>query len=245
MRLGGVKLAANGSTAAILLNAGAGQADLTGSTEWDADRGWRPLGGFAKRAMDVAVALISIVLLAPLLLVVALLIRIFLGPKILFSHHRVGFEGKNFACYKFRTMAVDADQILERHLASDPRAAEEWEKTRKLRKDPRVTCLGNVLRKSSLDELPQLWNVLRGDMSLVGPRPIVRDELDRYGSYRREYLKSRPGLTGIWQTSGRSRVDYCRRVALDRYYVRRWSLWLDLLLLLKTVPAAVKFDDAA
>ena len=210
-------------------------------------RGWhkRPLGGHAKRAFDLAVAVAMLVVTAPIMLMVAALIRVSMGGPVIFAQRRIGFNGQSFVCYKFRTMASDAEALLERHLASDPEAAREWRETQKLANDPRVGCLGRVLRKSSLDELPQLFNVLRGDMSLVGPRPVVPDELRRYGRYAIVYAKARPGLTGMWQTSGRNRVSYRARVARDRYYVRNWSLWLDFVLLLKTIPAVLKFDQTA
>jgi exopolysaccharide production protein ExoY len=204
-----------------------------------------PLGGFPKRALDILVALMAVILLAPIILIVSALIRFFLGAPIVFGHARIGFNGKAFVCYKFRTMVVNADEVLEQHLLADPRAAREWRTSRKLLNDPRVTCLGKILRKSSLDELPQLFNILRGDMSLVGPRPIVADELEFYGQDVRHYLKTRPGLTGIWQTNGRSRLSYATRVACDRYYVRHWSMWLDVVALIKTLPAILNFDETA
>lgn len=205
----------------------------------------QPLGGTIKRVIDVAVALIALVVMAPAMLVIAGLVRLTMGGPAIFAHHRLGFDGKGFVCFKFRTMAVNADEILARHLKSNAQAAEEWRCTRKLVNDPRVGCVGRVLRKSSLDELPQIFNILRGDMSVVGPRPIVAEEVKRYGRYAREYFMARPGLTGIWQASGRNRLSYARRVALDRYYVRHWSIRLDLMLILKTVPAILNTDQTA
>ena len=204
-----------------------------------------PLGGFAKRALDVVLASVALLLLAPLMLTVGVLIRIFLGGPVVFSQERVGFRGRIFTCYKFRTMIVDAKAVLERHLAENPEAAREWKETRKLRDDPRITCLGRVLRKSSIDELPQLFNVLRGDMSLVGPRPVVAEELQYYGRCLRHYLKARPGLTGVWQTGGRTQLSYQQRVVCDSFYVRNWSTRLDLAMLAKTLPALLSFDEAA
>jgi exopolysaccharide production protein ExoY len=142
-------------------------------------------------------------------------------------------------------MAGNARELLERHLAENPDAAREWQATHKLSNDPRVTALGRFLRKSSLDELPQLLNVLNGDMSLIGPRPIVPDEMARYGRHLQAYLCARPGITGVWQTNGRSSVSYRTRVACDRCYAQRWSLRLDLKLLLKTIPAVLKFDQTS
>jgi exopolysaccharide production protein ExoY len=204
-----------------------------------------PIGGFPKRAIDIALSLTALILLVPIMLMIAALIRVAMGGPIIFRHDRIGLNGRMFRCYKFRSMVVDADEVLVRYLASNPDAAAEWRKRQKLQHDPRVGCLGRALRKSSLDELPQLYNVLRGDMSLIGPRPVVPDELERYGVYAAECLSTRPGVTGMWQVSGRSSVDYSTRVALDRYYVRRWSLWLDLALLIKTIPALLNIEDAA
>ena len=205
----------------------------------------QPLGGFTKRLLDFVLATAILIVAAPIMLVVAALIRVIMGGPVLFSQQRLGFNGRVFICYKFRSMAVDAGELLRRHLAADPEAAREWAETQKLRNDPRIGWLGHVLRKSSLDELPQLFNVLRGDMSLVGPRPIVIDEIWRYGRHAHIYFRARPGLTGMWQTSGRNRVSYAIRVARDCYYVRKWSLWLDLVLLVKTVPAVLNFDQTA
>ncbi|WP_370051252.1 sugar transferase [Sinorhizobium fredii] len=204
-----------------------------------------PLGSWRKRALDLTVASVAIVLAMPLMLVVALLIAVIIGRPILFVHPRIGFNGRSFDCYKFRTMVENADQVLEAYLARNPEAAEEWRETQKLKHDPRVTFLGQILRKSSLDELPQLFNVLRGEMSCVGPRPIVADELLRYGSTAEEYLKTRPGLTGLWQISGRNDVDYARRVVLDAQYVRNWSILADLGILVRTALAVMRFHQAS
>jgi exopolysaccharide production protein ExoY len=198
-----------------------------------------------KRIVDILGASIALLLLAPIMITVAGLIRLLIGKPIIFAQERVGFDGSTFVCYKFRTMVRDAGEVLDQHLLADPNAADEWRRTRKLRNDPRVTCLGNVLRKSSLDELPQLFNVLRGDMSLVGPRPVLPDEIARYGHHARAYLRARPGLTGMWQANGRSSVGYVGRVARDCYYARHWSLALDLVLLVKTIPALLNFDNTA
>jgi exopolysaccharide production protein ExoY len=182
----------------------------------------QPLGGFTKRLLDIVLATAILIVAAPIMLAVAALIRVIMGGPVLFSQQRLGFNGRVFICYKFRSMAVDAGEQLRRHLTADPEAAREWVETQKLRSDPRIGWLGRVLRKSSLDELPQLFNVLRGDMSLVGPRPIVIDELWRYGRHAHAYFRARPGLTGMRQTSGRNRVSYAIRVARDCYYVRKW-----------------------
>lgn len=208
----------------------------------DADQ---PLGGRKKRALDIAIAGIAMLLLSPLMVVIAVLIKVTMGSPIIYAHPRIGHNGRRFRCFKFRTMVQCPDEVLEQILASDPDAAREWREKQKLRNDPRVTIVGSILRISSLDELPQLINVLRGEMSCVGPRPIVAAELDRYGVDAQEYLRSRPGITGLWQVSGRSDTSYGMRVALDCEYVRSWSIWLDLKILLKTLPAVLRLRQAA
>lgn len=156
------------------------------------------------------------------------------GP-ILYGHDRIGYKGRRFKCLKFRSMVPNGDVVLAEHLANNPAARAEWDATQKLRDDPRITPLGRFLRTTSLDELPQLWNVIRGDMSLVGPRPIVHSEMVRYGNRIEAYTCARPGITGLWQVSGRSDVDYGRRVQLDSHYVSTWSLPGDVVILLRTV----------
>jgi exopolysaccharide production protein ExoY len=205
----------------------------------------RPLGGSGKRAMDIVIASVAIILLSPLLLMTMALIKVMMGGPVIFAHRRIGFNGRPFRCYKLRTMIDGAEESLNGHLASDPQAAREWREVRKLKDDPRITPLGQILRKSSLDELPQLFNILRGDMSCVGPRPIVADELPRYGPHAEEYMQARPGLTGLWQVSGRNSLDYSRRVALDCYYIHNWSVWTDLVIMSKTAFAMANTDDAA
>jgi len=198
----------------------------------------RPIGGVIKRGMDVAGALCGLVILAPLLVLISLLVRFSNGGgPVFYGHRRIGCGGRSFACYKFRTMAVDGDTLLKAHLQANPAARIEWEATRKLKDDPRVTPVGVVLRKLSLDELPQLYNILVGDMSIVGPRPVVKDELKIYGTSASYYLRSRPGLTGLWQVSGRNDVSYERRVAFDRHYVENWSVMRDMVIIVRTVPA--------
>ncbi len=184
-------------------------------------------------------ALIALVALAPLLLIVWTLIYLQDGGPVLFRQQRVGYRGRTFTCLKFRTMAKDAEARLARLLAEDPVASEEWLRDQKLRRDPRVTRLGAILRKSSLDELPQLWNVLCGEMSLVGPRPIVPAEIARYGTRIRHYYAVKPGITGLWQVSGRNDVSYRRRVAMDCLYARRRGLALDGWLIILTIPAVL------
>jgi len=161
------------------------------------------------------------------------------GP-VLYGHVRIGKGGRSFRCLKFRSMVLDGDKVLSAHLAANPEAALEWEAVRKLKSDPRVTPLGRVLRKTSLDELPQLINVLKGEMSLVGPRPIVADEARHYGAAIRDYMAVRPGLTGLWQIGGRSDTSYAERVRLDQTYVQRRNLGLDLWILMRTVVVVLK-----
>lgn len=197
-----------------------------------------------KRALDIAGATALIVVLLPLLLSVSFLVRRGSPGPVIYGHERIGRNGRRFQCLKFRSMVVDSDRALARHLATSQAAREEWAETRKLRDDPRITPIGAVLRKLSIDELPQLWNVLIGDMSLVGPRPVVYDELEFYGRSARYYLRTRPGITGLWQVSGRSEMTYRRRVALDRTYVVRCGSFSDLLILLRTIPAVLKSRGA-
>jgi exopolysaccharide production protein ExoY len=206
------------------------------------DHAPRPLGGRSKRILDVVLALTALVLAAPIIAFISILIRATAKEPAIFSHTRVGFNGKPFACYKFRTMRPNSDQALAAYLSTNPDAAREWEQNRKLKHDPRVTPLGHVLRKSSLDELPQLLNVLRGEMSCVGPRPIVADELQRYGPYAGDYLQTRPGITGLWQVMGRDAIGYEGRVTMDSMYVRNWSVRADLAILVRTVFAVMRFD---
>ncbi|WP_449409515.1 sugar transferase [Methylobacterium komagatae] len=196
----------------------------------------RRLSVAAKRFIDVAVAGSALFLLLPLLIFVAVTVWMGDGKSPIFRHRRLGRGGRPFGCLKFRTMVVDAEAALVTHLADNAAARAEWAATQKLTNDPRVTALGRVLRKTSLDELPQLINVLRGDMSLVGPRPIVQAEVARYGSAFNTCFSVPPGVTGLWQVSGRSDTSYEERVALDLDYAARWSLRRDLVILFKTIP---------
>lgn len=196
-----------------------------------------------KRIFDTLVALILIVLLSPLLLFLGLLL-LGDGGKVIFSQKRVGKNGRAFNCFKFRTMALDAEDQLQLLLAQSPELKAQWDKDQKLKDDPRVSDLGSFLRRTSLDELPQLFNVLQGQMSLVGPRPIVEAELQRYGSEASYYLMVRPGMTGLWQVNGRSNLDYESRVYLDTWYVKNWSLWYDLVILIKTIRTVLSSKGA-
>ncbi len=192
-----------------------------------------------KRTMDFTLTIFIILALSPILLLIAYLARMDGGPA-LFAHSRVGRNGEAFKCLKFRTMVTNADKVLEKVLAEDPQARTEWETDFKLRNDPRITRIGRFLRKTSLDELPQLFNVLKGEMSLVGPRPIVRDEIYRYGAAFHHYARCRPGITGAWQVSGRNDVSYDARVRLDQNYARYWSASTDLAVLWKTIFVVVQ-----
>ncbi|SFT54236.1 undecaprenyl-phosphate galactose phosphotransferase [Selenomonas sp. GACV-9] len=192
-----------------------------------------------KRIFDLICTVSGGLLILPFLLIISVLVAIENKGTVIFAHRRIGKDGREFACYKFQTMIPNAQEKLEEYLAANPEARKEWEESFKLTNDPRVTRLGGFLRKTSLDELPQLWNVIKGDMSLVGPRPIVEKEIKRYGQYFREYSMVLPGITGMWQASGRSDTTYAERVAMDTWYVRNWSVWLDIMYLAKTFTAVI------
>ncbi|QDL94731.1 sugar transferase (plasmid) [Paroceanicella profunda] len=195
----------------------------------------RGTGGRLKRSFDILFSLALILLALPVFLIVPLMILVTDRAPVLFRHERVGRDGRPFACLKFRTMRREADEILARHLAECPAAMREWAEARKLRADPRILgAVGRFLRRTSLDELPQVFNVLRGDMSVVGPRPVVRDELQRYGVHAPLYLSVRPGLTGPWQVGGRNDTSYEQRVSMDADYVRSWSFVEDIRIVLRT-----------
>ncbi|MES1202949.1 MAG: sugar transferase, partial [Pseudomonadota bacterium] len=198
-----------------------------------------------KRVLDLMIAVLALTFLSPILLTVALMVKLSDGGPMFFGHRRAGRHGSEFRCWKFRSMAVNGDQILRRHFEEHPEALAEWRATQKLENDPRVTGIGWFLRATSIDELPQLFNVLLGEMSIVGPRPVPRVELnERYGKDRRYYLLVRPGITGLWQISGRSNTTYERRVALDREYATSWTFKKDVQIILKTIPAVLKADGA-
>ncbi|WP_200844712.1 MULTISPECIES: sugar transferase [unclassified Novosphingobium] len=191
------------------------------------------------RAFDLAVSALALLLFLPLLLLVALAVRLTSNGPVLFVQQRIGRDGKQFPCLKFRSMVVDARERLEALLSSSEEARQEWARDQKLRSDPRITPIGRILRKTSLDELPQLLNVLFGHMSVVGPRPIVEGEVARYGNRFGAYCSVRPGLTGLWQVSGRNEVSYDIRVRLDAFYALRKSLAYDFAICLRTVPAVL------
>ncbi|HCD5206874.1 TPA: sugar transferase, partial [Klebsiella pneumoniae] len=195
------------------------------------------------RIFDITASLGIIILLSPVLVYISLKVKKDGGPAI-YGHERVGKNGKPFKCLKFRSMVINSKEVLEEVLANDPEAKAEWDETFKLKNDPRITKIGQFLRRTSLDELPQLFNVVKGEMSLVGPRPIITAELERYNEQVDYYLLSKPGMTGLWQVSGRSDVDYNTRVYLDAWYVKNWSMWNDLAILFKTVGVVLKRDGA-
>lgn len=197
-----------------------------------------PMGKFMKRSMDILVSLIAMTILLPIMLIIATCLKLEgQGGSALYGGYRIGKNGKKFRCWKFRSMEPNSDHLLDALLENDPRARADWEEFRKLKQpDPRVTTLtAKIIRKTSLDELPQLWNVLKGDMSLVGPRPIIEEEVELFGDSIDQYMRVRPGITGLWQVSGRSDASFERRVYWDSWYVRNWSLWGDVVILIKTL----------
>jgi Undecaprenyl-phosphate galactose phosphotransferase WbaP len=197
-----------------------------------------------KRCWDILLVLVSMPVMLPILGAVSAVILLNSPGPVFYSHRRIRKNGAFFSMWKFRTMCVNSTEVLEEYLARHPAAHAEWSQTHKLRKDPRITPLGSFLRRYSLDELPQLWNVLMGQMSLVGPRPIVAAEVEKYGDRFESYCRVKPGLTGLWQVSGRSELSYDARVALDCEYVKRWSLTKDVMILLKTFASVVNQDGA-
>jgi len=189
--------------------------------------------------MDIVISAFAILILAPLFIVISILILIFDPGPIIFKHTRIGRAGQSFRCLKFRSMCVDADVRLKKLLESDEQARAEWARDHKLKDDPRISPIGRFLRKTSIDELPQLFNVLRGEMSIVGPRPIVAAEVPRYGRYFSVYCSVRPGITGLWQVSGRNDVSYRRRVAMDTVYCRSADVSLYIWIVIATVPSVL------
>ncbi len=197
------------------------------------------IGGTVKRAFDISLAVTILLALLPIMVIVAAIIWWHDGRSPFFAHRRLGHGGRFFHCLKFRSMVPNSSVVLTDLLMTDTHAAREWLETQKLRNDPRITPIGKLLRVSSLDELPQLLNVIIGDMSIVGPRPIVLAEVDRYGTDYQRYSACRPGITGLWQVSGRCDCSYVERVRLDVQYASRWSFWRDVMILLRTVPAVL------
>lgn len=203
-----------------------------------------PVERTVKRTLDIVGALMFFLVLGPVYLAVALWVRLSMGSPVHFWQVRLGEGGRRFHFYKFRSMVRDSDTVLDQFLSKNDMARTEWDTFQKLEKDPRITPLGHWIRKLSLDELPQFWNVLKGDMSLVGPRPCMERQRTLYGRGWDHYCAMRPGITGLWQVSGRNRLPYARRVELDAYYVDNWSLWLDVKILIKTVKVVVTGDGS-
>jgi Undecaprenyl-phosphate galactose phosphotransferase WbaP len=191
-------------------------------------------GRLTKSALDKTLAFCALIVLLPIFLVLILIVRRDGGPAF-YGQKRVGQDGREFKCWKFRSMIPNADIALKEHLEKFPEAREEYARDFKLKDDPRITRIGNVLRRSSIDELPQLYNVLKGEMSLVGPRPIVLAETEFYKDKLKYYLAVKPGITGLWQVSGRNDISYAQRIALDAWYVENWSVWNDLVIIMKTI----------
>ena len=199
----------------------------------------RPYYRFVKRVFDICVTLVGLILIIPVGVIISAMIYIDNPGPVIFAHKRVGKNGKEFPCYKFRSMIVNAEEALKEYLLEHPEAQKEWERDFKLKNDPRITRVGRFLRRTSLDELPQIINVLKGEMSLVGPRPIVKKEIAKYGSYIQDFYLVPPGITGVWQVSGRSDTTYEERVQMDSWYVHNWSVWIDIVYLAKTVTAVI------
>lgn len=193
----------------------------------------------AKRVLDIGFAFVALIFFLPLFMLIPLLIKTTSPGPVLYGHKRIGRNGQHFQCFKFRTMVTNGDEVLAELLSRSEEAKLEWNASRKLKHDPRVTWVGHVLRKSSLDELPQFYNIICGDMSVVGPRPVIDDELRLYGEYADHYCSVRPGLTGLWQVSGRSDVSYEHRVRLDHAYVSSRTVIGDIVIIWKTIPAVI------
>ncbi len=203
-----------------------------------------PVHRFTKSVLDIALSLIFIVILMPVFLIIYIAAFIDTKGHPIFVHERIGYKGRTFRMYKFRTMKLNADEILKKALEKDENLRKEWYESFKLKNDPRVTKLGKFLRKTSLDELPQFFNIIKGEMSLVGPRPIVKEEIKKYGEYFEYYKSVKPGITGLWQVSGRNDVSYDERVRMDVWYVRNWSVGLDIVILLKTIYSVISLKGS-
>ena len=197
-----------------------------------------------KRSMDIVGALMFFLLFGPVYLLVGLAVALSMGRPVHYWHNRIGEGGRRFRFFKFRSMVHDSDTVLEDFLSSNDMARTQWDVFQKLEKDPRITPIGQIIRKLSLDELPQFWNVLRGDMSLVGPRPCMERQQSLYGKRWHHYCAVKPGITGLWQVSGRNRLSFAQRVELDAHYVDNWSLWLDTRILFRTLGAVITGDGS-
>lgn len=203
-----------------------------------------PLNHNLKRVFDLTICIIGGLLILPFVIIIALLVKLDSPGPIFYKHHRLGKGGKPFMAWKFRSMVSNSKEVLQKLLADNPERRSEWEANQKLRDDPRITRMGNFLRRTSLDELPKIWNVLKGEMSLIGPRPIVEDEVEKYAHHYALFASVKPGMSGLWQVSGRSETDYEERIALDILYIQSWSLWLDLYILFKTVGVVIEGKGA-
>ena len=197
-----------------------------------------------KRLFDILLVLLALPVLLPLLTLISAMVVLSSRGPIFYSHRRIRQNGAFFSMWKFRTMCENSAEVLEDYLTSHPEARAEWSRTHKLKEDPRITAVGRLLRRYSMDELPQVWNVVRGQMTLVGPRPIVAAEVEKYGDGFYHYCRVKPGLTGLWQVSGRSELTYAQRVALDCNYVERWSLRRDVVILMRTFSSVANKDGA-
>ncbi len=221
-----------------------GGGDSPTSPAYAPPRTLSPLQRRIKRGVDIVGALTFFVVFGPLYLLVALCVLISMGRPVHYWQNRLGKNGQRFRVFKFRSMVQNSDHVLEDFLSRNDMARTEWDTFQKLEKDPRITPIGHLIRRTSLDELPQFWNVLKGDMSLVGPRPCMERQRSLYGKGWAHYCAMRPGITGLWQVSGRNRLPYAKRVELDAYYATHWSLWLDLKILLKTVRVVFTGDGS-
>jgi Undecaprenyl-phosphate galactose phosphotransferase WbaP len=197
-----------------------------------------------KWIIDIFAAVVGLIILIPLFIVISILIKLDSPGPVFYRHPRVGKEGKTFLIYKFRTMVSNAEEVLDDYLQKNPELKREWEYYQKLREDPRVSRIGRFLRRFSIDELPQLWNIIKGEMSLVGPRPFIADQLELYGEKYPHYIRVRPGITGMWQVSGRNEASFVERAVWDEYYVLNWSIWLDIYILARTFWVVVKRHGA-
>lgn len=204
----------------------------------------QPWPMLVKRGIDLFVAISALAALLPLIAFIAIAVRLSSKGPVFYAHQRIGRAGRLFKAWKFRSMVANADRVLDDYLEQHPELRDEWEKDQKLKSDPRVTWIGRIIRKTSLDELPQLWNVVMGEMSLVGPRPIVESEIEKYGDTFRDYLRVAPGITGLWQISGRNNTTYGERLAYDEFYVSHWSPWMDLYILFRTVKTVLFCEGA-
>lgn len=203
-----------------------------------------PIQAKIKRIFDLSIALLGFILVSPIFLIIMVLIRVTTKGSVFFIQERYGMNGQLIKVIKFRTMVENAEEMLEEIIKNNPQLREEYNTYRKLKNDPRITPIGKILRKTSLDELPQLINVIKGDLSIVGPRPMLKDEMERYGKYGKVVLKVYPGITGLWQVSGRNNLPFSERVRLDIYYINNWSFWLDIIIILKTIPVLLHKDGA-